>query len=125
GDPAPAGGVRDRRLRPVGRTPRGRTAARGLPRAGAARVQGRHHRPRRDRRQRRAVSRPRARGRADADAGMTSEGLETWNDTATRAAIVDFVERVTTEGGADFVPPSERIATFDNDGTLWCEKPMP
>ena len=32
---------------------------------------------------------------------------------------------MTTEGGPDFVPPSERIATFDNDGTLWCEKPMP
>src|SRR5262249_55932053 len=39
--------------------------------------------------------------------------------------IIDFVARVTTEGGPDFVPPAERIATFDNDGTLWCEKPMP
>jgi hypothetical protein len=56
---------------------------------------------------------------------MTGSGLPSWNDTRTRAAIVDFVERVTTEGGPDFVPPSERIATFDNDGTLWCEKPMP
>jgi FMN phosphatase YigB (HAD superfamily) len=52
-------------------------------------------------------------------------GLPSWNDTATRAAIVDFVGRVTTEGGPDYIPPSERIATFDNDGTLWCEKPMP
>jgi len=51
--------------------------------------------------------------------------LASWNDTPTRAAIVDFVERVTTEGGKDYVPPSERVATFDNDGTLWCEKPMP
>ena len=51
--------------------------------------------------------------------------LASWNDTATRAAIVDFVERVTDEGGPDYVPPSERIAVFDNDGTLWCEKPMP
>jgi phosphoserine phosphatase len=51
--------------------------------------------------------------------------LTSWNDGETRAAIVDFVERVTTEGGPDFVPPAERIATFDNDGTLWCEKPMP
>ena len=41
------------------------------------------------------------------------EHLESWNDTPARAAIVDFVERVTTEGGSDFVPPSERIATFD------------
>jgi hypothetical protein len=51
--------------------------------------------------------------------------LASWNDTPTRAAIVGFVERVTTEGGADYVPPVERVATFDNDGTLWCEKPMP
>jgi hypothetical protein len=48
-----------------------------------------------------------------------------WLDTATRQAIVEFVERVTTEGGADYVPPPARIAVFDNDGTLWCEKPMP
>src|SRR5271154_585485 len=48
-----------------------------------------------------------------------------WNDTATRTAIPDFVERVTEEGGPDYVPPAERIAVFDNDGTLWCEKPMP
>jgi phosphoserine phosphatase len=51
--------------------------------------------------------------------------LASWNDTPTRAAIVDFVGRVTTEGGPDYVPPSERVTTFDNDGTLWCEKPMP
>src|SRR5436305_5706570 len=51
--------------------------------------------------------------------------LETWRETATKQAIVEFVERVTTEGGADYVPPSERIAVFDNGGTLWCEKPMP
>jgi phosphoserine phosphatase len=50
--------------------------------------------------------------------------LPGWNDTATRAAIVDFLERVCSEGGPDFVPPAERIATFDNDGTLWCEKPL-
>ena len=54
-----------------------------------------------------------------------SDQLTSWHDTPTRAAIVDFVERVTTEGGPDYVPPAERIATFDNDGTLWCEKPMP
>ncbi len=50
--------------------------------------------------------------------------LRSWRDTPTRAAIVDFVERVTAEGGPDYVPPSERVATFDNDGTLWCEKPL-
>jgi phosphoglycolate phosphatase-like HAD superfamily hydrolase len=49
--------------------------------------------------------------------------LPSWNDGAARQAIVSFVERVTTEGGPDFVPPAERIATFDNDGTLWCEQP--
>lgn len=50
--------------------------------------------------------------------------LASWNDTPTRTVIVDFVERVSSEGGPDFVPPAERIATFDNDGTLWCEKPL-
>ena len=51
--------------------------------------------------------------------------LPSWNDGATRKAIIDFVARVTRQGGPDFVPPSERIATFDNDGTLWAEKPVP
>jgi phosphoglycolate phosphatase-like HAD superfamily hydrolase len=50
--------------------------------------------------------------------------LESWNDGPAKWAIVDFVGRVTTEGGPDFVAPQERVATFDNDGTLWCEKPM-
>jgi haloacid dehalogenase-like hydrolase len=56
---------------------------------------------------------------------MTTDELASSNDTATRAAILDFVARVTAEGGPGYVPPPERIATFDNDGTLWCEKPMP
>ena len=47
-----------------------------------------------------------------------------WNDGAAKRAIVDFVARVTTQGGSDFVPPAERIAVFDNDGTLWAEQPM-
>ncbi|AQA23890.1 haloacid dehalogenase-like hydrolase family protein [Rhodococcus sp. MTM3W5.2] len=51
--------------------------------------------------------------------------LGSWTDGSTRSAIVDFVERVTTTGGADFVEPADRVAVFDNDGTLWCEKPMP
>ena len=42
----------------------------------------------------------------------------------TKSAIVDFVGRVTAQGGPDFVPPEARIAVFDNDGTLWCEKPV-
>ena len=49
--------------------------------------------------------------------------LESWNDGPTKSAIVDFVERVTTEG-PDHVAPEARVAVFDNDGTLWCEKPM-
>jgi hypothetical protein len=57
-------------------------------------------------------------------AGLT-DGLPSWNDTPTRRAIVDFVRRVTEEGSPDYVPPVERVAVFDNDGTLWCEKPMP
>jgi hypothetical protein len=61
------------------------------------------------------------------DSGTTEPTgtLASWNDTPTRRAIVEFVERVTTEGGADYVAPPDRIAVFDNDGTLWCEKPMP
>ncbi len=51
--------------------------------------------------------------------------LPSWNEGATRKSIVDFVERVTREGGSDFVPAPERIAVFDNDGTLWAEKPVP
>src|SRR5262249_33891171 len=54
----------------------------------------------------------------------SSKNLASWNDTASRQAIVRFVESVTTEG-KDFVPPDERVAVFDNDGTLWVEKPMP
>ena len=55
----------------------------------------------------------------------TESILQSWKDTATRRAIVEFVERVATDGSPDYVPPVERIAVFDNDGTLWCEKPMP
>lgn len=53
-----------------------------------------------------------------------SDPLPSWNDSATKQAIVDFVGRVTKEGGPDYVPPAERIAVFDNDGTLWAEQPM-
>ena len=60
---------------------------------------------------------------------MTSDTVSTtlasWNQTPARQAIVDFVARVADEGGPDYVPPPERVAVFDNDGTLWCEKPMP
>ncbi len=49
--------------------------------------------------------------------------LPSWNEGAARTAILEFVERVSEEGGADYVPPAERVAVLDNDGTLWCEKP--
>lgn len=55
---------------------------------------------------------------------LAAQDLESWNDTEVRAAITRFVNRVTTEGSGDFIPPEERIAVFDNDGTLWSEKPF-
>jgi phosphoglycolate phosphatase-like HAD superfamily hydrolase len=56
--------------------------------------------------------------------GLAQEPLLSWNDTAAKKAIVAFVERVTKQGSPDFVTPAERIATFDNDGTLWAEQPL-
>jgi phosphoserine phosphatase len=57
---------------------------------------------------------------------MVAEALlASWRDTAVRQAIVDFVGRVATEGGDGFVPPPDRVAVFDNDGTLWSERPIP
>ncbi|WP_442582009.1 HAD family hydrolase [Mesorhizobium sp. ASY16-5R] len=53
-----------------------------------------------------------------------ADPLPSWNDGAVKSAITEFVQRVTTQGGPDFVPAEERIATFDNDGTLWCEQPF-
>jgi hypothetical protein len=53
-----------------------------------------------------------------------TDPLPSWNDTTPKKAIVTFIEKVTKEGSPDFVPVSERIATFDNDGTLWVEQPM-
>lgn len=53
-----------------------------------------------------------------------SDPLSSWNDGPVKASITNFVARVTTQGGADFVAPAERIAVFDNDGTLWAEQPM-
>ncbi len=53
-----------------------------------------------------------------------SDPLPSWNDTPAKQAIIQFVGRVTTAGSADFVAPPDRIATFDNDGTLWVEQPM-
>lgn len=55
---------------------------------------------------------------------QAADELPSWNDGPSRQAIIGFVEAVTQEGGKDFVPPAERIAVFDNDGTLWSEQPM-
>jgi phosphoserine phosphatase len=54
---------------------------------------------------------------------VTTDPLPSWNEGATKEAILGFVRQVTTEGGPNFVQESDRIATFDNDGTLWVEQP--
>src|SRR5262245_42743976 len=56
-------------------------------------------------------------------AAMAQEPLASWNDGPSKKAIVDFVAKVTKQGSPEFVPPEQRIAAFDNDGTLWCEQP--
>jgi phosphoserine phosphatase len=53
-----------------------------------------------------------------------SNFLQSWNDGPAKQSIIDFVTSVTDESGPSYVPPVERIATIDNDGTLWCEKPV-
>jgi hypothetical protein len=59
-----------------------------------------------------------------ANAALAADPLPSWNDNASKKAIVAFVEKVTQLGSPDFVPVAERVATFDNDGTLWAEQPM-
>lgn len=54
-----------------------------------------------------------------------SDPLPSWNDGPAKTSIVAFVDKVTKPGSPAFVPPAERVATFDNDGTLWCEQPAP
>jgi len=61
---------------------------------------------------------------ADPSTSLGAGPLPSWNDGKAKQAIVDFVKRVTTRGSKDFVPPAERIAVFDNDGTLWAEQPI-
>jgi hypothetical protein len=61
---------------------------------------------------------------AGATAQAQTDPLPSWNDTAPKMAIVEFVKKVTTANAPDFVPEPERIAVFDNDGTLWIEHPM-
>ena len=54
-----------------------------------------------------------------------ADPLPSWNDGAAKKSIIEFVKKVTKKGSPEFVPEAERIATFDNDGTLWAEKPLP
>jgi hypothetical protein len=61
---------------------------------------------------------------APAPLGATADPLPSWRDSASKRQIIAFVDRVTRAGSPDFVPPAARIATFDNDGTLWCEQPV-
>lgn len=55
---------------------------------------------------------------------QTVDPLPSWNEGSARQSIVEFVAKVTSAGSPDFVPPAERIAVFDNDGTLWAEQPV-
>ncbi len=59
-----------------------------------------------------------------ANGAYAADPLPSWNDSAPKQAIIAFVEKVTKEGSTDFVAAPERIATFDNDGTLWAEQPI-
>jgi len=70
------------------------------------------------------ASAPGAPPAASAPGPAPADPLPSWNEGASRRALTGFVERVTKEGGADFVPVAERIAVFDNDGTLWSEQPI-
>src|SRR5687768_18615998 len=63
-------------------------------------------------------------GLASWHAEAADDPLASWNDGPAKQAIVRFVDAVTAAGGAGYVDPAERIATFDNDGTLWVEQPM-
>src|SRR4051794_27414011 len=54
-----------------------------------------------------------------------SEALASWRPGGAKDSIIGFVQRTCGEGGGEPVPVAERLAVFDNDGTLWCEKPMP
>jgi hypothetical protein len=59
-----------------------------------------------------------------ANLACAADPLPSWNTGKTKESIIKFVETVTRKGSAEFVPPAERIATFDNDGTLWAEQPL-
>ena len=68
---------------------------------------------------------PNTKNTAKAETVSATDPLPSWNEGPTKQSILDFVTKATTEGSADFVPVADRIACFDNDGTLWSEKPLP
>src|SRR5690349_10145182 len=51
--------------------------------------------------------------------------LNSWNNGTSKSSILKFLQKINKVGSEDYIPPEERIAVFDNDGTLWCEKPLP
>lgn len=61
---------------------------------------------------------------ASKPAFASNDSLPSWNEGTSKRSILDFVKRVTENGGNDFIPAEQRIATFDNDGTLWSEQPV-
>jgi len=61
---------------------------------------------------------------ADPSTALGTGPLRSWNDGKAKQSVIDFVKRVSVKGGKDFVPAPERIAVFDNDGTLWAEQPL-
>ncbi len=72
-----------------------------------------------------SAAQPKGPQEAHATGGSAGQNLPSWNEGASKQAIMEFVGKVTRQGGLDYVPPAERVATFDNDGTLWPEQPMP
>src|SRR5215471_7672279 len=60
---------------------------------------------------------------SEASTQSSPDPLPSWNDGSAKKAVLDFISRITTPNSKDFVPQAERIATFDNDGTLWVEQP--
>ena len=71
-----------------------------------------------------ALSGPLLTASSQAQTTTSDVPLPSWNDGPAKQAILDFVRATTEQGSPKFVPPEERIATFDQDGTLWVERPM-
>jgi hypothetical protein len=63
------------------------------------------------------------RRKINSNKNISADPLPSWSDGDVKNSIIDFVTKVTKAGSADFIPAKDRIATFDNDGTLWAERP--